>query len=102
MINSFTHAFEGINRGEIRIAITQKDHHLILSYRDNGKGMTPEERAHIFEPFYTTKRSQGGSGLGLHIVYNLVTQRLNGQIDCQSTPGEGATFLIQIPLTTKS
>lgn len=102
MINSFTHAFEGIESGEIRIGVTQREHELTLSYHDNGKGMTAEERTRIFEPFYTTKRSQGGSGLGLHIVYNLVTQRLNGHIECQSSPGAGATFLIQIPLNENS
>jgi two-component system NtrC family sensor kinase len=52
----------------------------------------------VFEPFFTTKRGQGGSGLGLHIVYNLVTQKLGGQIACESTPGVGTTFTIEIPM----
>ena len=60
--------------------------------------MSPQEREHIFEPFYTSTRGQGGSGLGLHIVYNLVSQRLHGSISCESKPGKGTSFLIQIPL----
>jgi signal transduction histidine kinase len=60
--------------------------------------MSEEERVRIFEPFYTTKRGQGGSGLGLHIVYNLVTQALGGRIKCESTPGSGTTFTIEIPI----
>ena len=60
--------------------------------------MTPEARSRIFEPFYTTKRGQGGTGLGLYIVYNLVTQKLRGSIECESTSGAGTTFIIQIPL----
>ena len=56
------------------------------------------ERHHrIFEPFFTTKRNQGGTGLGLHIVYNLVTQTLQGAIEVHSQPGQGTEFAIALP-----
>ena len=52
----------------------------------------------IFDPFFTTKRGAGGSGLGMHIVYNSITQVLMGKIECESTPGKGTGFTIQIPI----
>ncbi|MEI6063585.1 MAG: HAMP domain-containing sensor histidine kinase [Pseudanabaena sp. ELA748] len=52
----------------------------------------------IFEPFFTTARDRGGSGLGLHIIYNLVTQNLNGTIVCESEVGIGTKFIITLPL----
>ncbi|MDQ1257337.1 MAG: hypothetical protein QG656_1941 [Candidatus Hydrogenedentes bacterium] len=73
-----------------------------LCYSDDGKGMTPEELAHLYEPFFTTKRSRGGSGLGMHIVYNLVTQTLGGQIHCSSEPGEGTSFVLRLPVKRES
>lgn len=57
----------------------------------------PENVSKIFEPFFTTKRGQGGTGLGLHIVYNLVTQKLNGTIECESQGDAGTTFIIKLP-----
>jgi signal transduction histidine kinase len=99
IINSLLHAFIPDVPGKIELHIYEEHGTLRIRYSDNGKGMNPQERSHIFEPFYTTKRGQGGSGLGLHIVYNLVTQRLHGSITCESKPGEGMTFMIQIPIT---
>jgi len=98
VLNSLGHGFEHKEHGQIVLDIACQHNTLQLQYSDNGKGMTQEEHSKIFEPFYTTKRGQGGSGLGLHIVYNLVTQRLNGHIECESTPGVGTTFILQIPL----
>ncbi len=98
IINSLTHGFEDQEQGKIVIQVSREGDILQIRYNDNGKGMTEKERSHIFEPFYTTKSEQGGSGLGLHIVYNLVIQRLHGNIVCESAPGAGTTFIIQIPL----
>ncbi len=98
VINSLVHGFEEEENGEIIFDISTTQDMLIFQYRDNGKGIPADQLLKIFEPFYTTKRGQGGSGLGLHIVYNLVTQRLKGRIECKSTEGEGTTFVIQIPL----
>lgn len=98
VLNSLMHGFERKNQGEIRLDVTVEQGTLLMRYSDNGRGMSAQEVARIFEPFYTTKRGQGGSGLGLHIVYNLVTQRLKGIIECESLPGAGTTFIIQIPM----
>jgi len=60
--------------------------------------MSAEHLARVFEPFYTTRRGQGGSGLGLYICYNLVTTRLDGRIQCTSAPGAGCRFDIRFPM----
>ena len=74
---------------------------LTLIYSDDGKGMSPEVQAKVFEPFFTTARARGGTGLGLHIVFNLVSQTLSGTIRCESQPGQGTTFTMTIPLTER-
>lgn len=61
--------------------------------------MPPDVLDKIFDPFFTTKRGSGGSGLGMHILYNLITQKLGGSVTCKSTPGEGIEFAITIPDT---
>ncbi|GAK58452.1 integral membrane sensor signal transduction histidine kinase [Candidatus Vecturithrix granuli] len=97
IMNSLIHGFENRSYGEIVVGVQKNTDMVQIVYHDNGKGMTEEERLHIFEPFYTTKRTQGGMGLGLHIVFNLVTQLLQGQIRCESEFGNGTTFTIQLP-----
>ena len=93
--NSIAHAFTDISReAEITIEV-ERNKHIELIYTDNGVGMTQEVSTRVFEPFYTTKRGQGGTGLGMHIVYNLVTQKLKGTIDCTSRPNEGVSFIIE-------
>ncbi|MFZ5568922.1 MAG: PAS domain S-box protein [Thermodesulfobacteriota bacterium] len=99
VMNSLVHAFEEDRKGEIRITVSRNTDTLLFHYRDDGKGMKPQVLEKIFEPFFTTKRGQGGSGLGMHVVYNLVTQKLNGRIECSSQPGKGAEFLITLPLS---
>jgi len=73
-----------------------------IDYRDNGCGMEESVRLRIFEPFFTTRRGKGGSGLGMHIVYNLVAQSLRGSIECVSAPGQGVLFRIVMPATPAS
>ncbi|NEO28020.1 MAG: HAMP domain-containing histidine kinase, partial [Kamptonema sp. SIO4C4] len=97
VINSLTHAFPSEQSGCIRFDFQQDGDRITLKYSDNGQGIEPQHLSHIFEPFYTTKRGQGGSGLGLHLVYNLVTQKLQGTIDCYSRVHEGTTFIIKLP-----
>ena len=71
---------------------------LLLQYHDNGCGMDAEQVKKIFDPFFTSKRVQESTGLGMHIVYNLVTGLLKGSIVCRSAPGQGAKFIIEIPI----
>ena len=68
---------------------------IVLS--DDGSGMAPEVRRQAFDPFFTTRRGRGSTGLGLHIVHNIVTDRLGGQIDLESEPGSGTMFRIVLP-----
>lgn len=98
VMNSLIHGFAHIPQGDIALHIGEENGTLRMRYRDNGQGMSKQACARIFEPFYTTKRGQGGSGLGLSIVYNLVTQRLKGHIECESIPDGGTTFTIRIPM----
>ncbi|MDR3385922.1 MAG: two-component regulator propeller domain-containing protein [Rudaea sp.] len=97
VMNSLTHGFEPGQIGEISIVAQRAGALVLLQYHDNGNGMTEAVRAQIFEPFFTTRRGRGGSGLGMHVVYNLVTQLLKGSIRVESTPGAGATFEIFLP-----
>ncbi|MDX9787143.1 MAG: ATP-binding protein [Desulfobacterales bacterium] len=98
IINSLTHAFEADQAGRIRIEVIRTSDTIELRYSDNGKGLAPEIRDRIFEPFFTTARSQGSTGLGLHIVFNIVTRSLGGTIVCESTPGQGTHFHIVMPV----
>ncbi|OUR94040.1 hypothetical protein A9Q81_14990 [Gammaproteobacteria bacterium 42_54_T18] len=97
IMNSIIHAFDDSDAGNIVIDIKQKDDGIILSFSDDGKGVNKDDLSKVFDPFFTTKRGRGGTGLGLHIVYNLVTQKLKGNIRCESTVGKGTVFYIYIP-----
>jgi len=67
-------------------------------FEDDGQGIASDALARVFEPFFTTRRAQGGSGLGLHIVYNLVTVKLGGRIEAHGEPGAGMRFVLLLPL----
>jgi len=96
--NSLIHGFERNQSGTIKISSERHQKNLILHYRDTGKGVNLKHLNRLFEPFFTTSRGTGGSGLGLSIVYNLVTHKLGGRITCQSNPGDGVHFIISLPL----
>ncbi|MDA3812074.1 MAG: hybrid sensor histidine kinase/response regulator [Spirochaetaceae bacterium] len=98
IMNSLSHAYEEDYVGTITITIEKKNNFLEIEYKDDGKGIGKEFISHVFDPFFTTKRASGGTGLGLNIVYNLVTQKLNGQISCSSTVGEGTAFNFTIEI----
>ncbi|AWL10806.1 Histidine kinase [Saliniradius amylolyticus] len=103
IMNSLIHGFEFIDHGQIDIDVSlDKGNQLTIVYKDNGKGIPEEMCKRIFDPFVTTKRGQGGSGLGLHLVYNLITQALNGSISVSSEEGEGVEFVIRFPVTPKT
>ncbi|REL36413.1 sensor histidine kinase [Thalassotalea euphylliae] len=95
IINSIIHGFDGLNRGEIQIDISYQQDRIYIDYRDNGHGVKPEALPYLFEPFYTTKSSEGGTGLGTNIVHSLVTDTLNGVIRAESEPGQGLAFHIE-------
>ncbi|MEH2201478.1 PAS domain S-box protein [Nostoc sp.] len=87
---------------QIRIrTFIQKDR-VIIGIADNGLGMTEEVRKRLFDPFFTTKAVGKGTGMGLSISYQIVVQKHGGQIQCISAPGEGAEFVIMIPLHGQS
>ena len=98
IMNSLKHAYEPKDEGQIIIKINKNAHLLEIEYSDDGLGMTTAVKEKIFEPFFTTKRTDGGTGLGLHIVYNIVTLQLEGQITCYSEPDKGTRFIVEIPL----
>ena len=98
IMNSLIHGFETKPSGQINIRVRHEGGLLFMQYHDNGRGIPEEHLGKLFNLFFTTKREQGGNGLGLNIVHNLVTQKLGGRISCESVVGEGTTFLIHIPL----
>ena len=98
IVNSLTHAFSEGQSGLIRIEITTDGEELGLNYSDDGRGIPSGEQDKIFEPFYTTNRAGGSTGLGLHILFNIVTSTLHGAVSCSSSPGQGAVFQVRIPL----
>ena len=95
--NSLTHAYDGDQAGVLLVEIGLEGGNVRFCYSDDGKGMTEDLVSHAFDPFFTTNREKGGSGLGLHIVYNLVTQKLLGSITCESKPGKGTSFVLLFP-----
>jgi len=70
---------------------------VIFVYRDNGRGMGPQQREKVFDPFYTTMRGKGGTGLGMSIVFNLVTQTLKGNIHLESEVDQGIVLTMTFP-----
>ena len=98
IVNSLVHAFAPGQAGVIRIEVNKTGRGLELTYADNGRGMNDEVQAKMFEPFFTTARNQGSTGLGLHIVFNLVTHTLGGTIVCESNPGLGTRFTVVFPV----
>jgi signal transduction histidine kinase len=102
-VNILSNAFAAVsdNQGCIDIALRRQDENtVVVTIRDNGPGIPPERLDEIFEPFFTTKAEQG-TGLGLSITLGIV-EKLGGQLDVQSTPGEGASFSVRLPVTRGS
>ncbi|MFM5576695.1 ATP-binding protein [Aeromonas sp. 602200] len=99
ILNSINHGFDNWDKPKkITIKVEQQGEELFIDYSDNGRGIPPEILPRIFDPFVTSKRGQGGSGLGTHIIYNLVVQLLKGRISCASEPGQGTQFHIRLPI----
>ncbi|MEJ6007002.1 ATP-binding protein [Paucibacter sp. AS339] len=101
--NAVAHAFDDNEQGEMRISSRlMAEGQVEIVFSDNGRGIPPEDLDHVFEPFFTTKLGQGGSGLGMSIVYNLVTGVLGGSISLSSTVGSGTRLRLTLPLQAPS
>jgi signal transduction histidine kinase len=99
MLNSLMHGFDdGALSGQITINAQSENNRVDIDYVDNGKGMEANTIEKMFEPFYTTRRAKGGTGLGMYICYNLITTRLKGTITCESLLGERTVFHISFPI----
>lgn len=101
--NSLCHGFsEAQPDNQIEIRICENSQGLAVHYHDNGQGMSADELSRLFEPFQTSKRHEGFTGLGMHIVYNQVAQALQGTITATSAPGEGLTISLRLPPLAES
>lgn len=100
--NSVDHAFEETTNPRIDIEISKVDDHIEINYQDNGKGIDSAIVNDVFEPFYTTTMGNKNLGLGLSIVYNLVVQVMQGNIQCKAKQDEGIMFCITLPLSVKT
>jgi PAS domain S-box-containing protein len=96
VLNSLQHAFDRRTSGRIEITISYSEPVLSIDFKDNGKGIEEELLDRIFDPFTTSGHDENSSGLGLYIVYMIVTQTFRGSIECLSKPGDGTRFLIEL------
>ena len=98
LTNAITHGYEDGQAGRLAIRVSEPRQDTVrIVFSDDGRGIPPENISRVFDPFFTTGRSSGSTGLGLHIVYNLVTSRLQGHINLYSKVGRGTRFTIDIP-----
>ena len=98
--NALLHGFDGTARGVMRLhGRSRADGRVSLLFSDDGKGIPEEQQVRIFDPFFTTRMGEGGSGLGLHIVHNIVVGLLGGRIEVESRPGQGTRFHLVLPRT---
>ena len=102
VLNSLQHAFDPGATGTISISVRPVERNeVVIRFEDDGRGIPPALREKIFEPFFTTRRGSGGSGLGLHLVYNIVTHKLGGSISIEERGGAGAVFIIRLPRVSR-
>jgi signal transduction histidine kinase/ligand-binding sensor domain-containing protein len=98
--NTIMHAFAEGQTGQMRVDAVLDDGVVELRFSDDGRGMDADVARRAFDPFFTTRRGSGGSGLGLHVVHNLVTQLLAGDIELHTAPGTGTRFVMRFPAVT--
>lgn len=98
IMNSIIHGFNGRQNGHIEISAFLESGCFVLRYADDGCGIRAENLDKVFEPFFTTRKGSGGSGLGLNIVRNLVVKKLMGTVRVESEPGNGTIFTVSIPI----
>ncbi len=97
IMNSIQHGFKDRTGGHITIEVIDGGDRVLILYRDDGRGIPARDIGSVYEPFYTTDRERGGTGLGLNIVHQLVTEKLGGSINLTSTEGRGVLFEIEFP-----
>ena len=102
VINSLVHGYGPGQGGTIRIAAGLEGAMVVLEYSDDGAGMEQGALAQLFDPFFTTRRGQGGSGLGAHILYNLATGPLGGTVQADSAPGQGLRYRFRFPQSRRA
>ncbi len=95
--NSINHGFEGRDGGRITFSASHQHDRVELVYQDDGCGIAKPLQGKVFDPFYTTKMGQGGSGLGLSIVHNIVQAVFKGSVRLESEPGHGVRFVFSLP-----
>jgi signal transduction histidine kinase len=101
VVNSLVHGFEHEQPGTIAIRVTHQAGEVMFDYSDDGAGMDAQTLDKLFDPFFTTRRGSGGSGLGGHILYNLVTGPLGGSVKVESAPGKGLQYRLRFPQSRK-
>ncbi|MEW6983403.1 ATP-binding protein [Colwelliaceae bacterium 6471] len=97
IINSIKHGLENCTQGEISVSIEHEEEQITVTVADNGVGISDDIKSKVFDPFFTTQRGSGGSGLGLNIVYNIVTQKLHGEIRIEDNIPSGVKFVVSLP-----
>ncbi|WP_186435145.1 two-component regulator propeller domain-containing protein [Rheinheimera sediminis] len=102
VMNALIHGVKDRSNPRIQLSFNMDGRSLLMRFSDNGKGLDKRALQHLFEPFYTTNRNNGGTGLGAHIVYNLVTVSLKGHIEVQSEPEQGLHYKITFPVRRDS
>ena len=99
IFNAFTHGFPDKRDGRVSIKVRELGTDQVeIIFSDDGVGIPGEVQRHVFDPFFTTNRAQGNTGLGLYIVHNLVIQHLGGTITLVSAPGKGTSICMTLPL----
>ena len=98
IVNAMMHAYEPDQPGTLRLAFMREGDDVIFEFSDDGKGIDENILGRIFDPFFTTKRGSGGSGLGLHILYNIISGTLGGGVEVFSTVGAGTRFRLRMPM----
>ncbi len=91
-VNAFIHGFDYDESGEITVEVMHNESRLLILFKDSGKGIEEDDLQRIFEPFFTTRKAEGKSGLGLNIVYDIVTNKLDGNLNVSSQLGFGTEF----------
>jgi signal transduction histidine kinase len=99
IFNAVTHGFADRAGGNLLIkADRYGPEHIEITFSDDGCGIPEEVQRHVFDPFFTTRRAKGNTGLGLYIVHNLVTEQLGGRVRLVSALGKGTTICMMLPL----